>query len=402
MTRLLSILAFSLVLTTFSSCGGDNEPMQPVTLASVSVDPITVLEGNTETKAVFASIRLSKLAEEQVTIFVETEDVSAIAGEDYVATSQSIVFDVGSVQENIKIEIFGDEHSELDETFHLNIVNVSGAVIGEGTGVITIENDDLGSGSVIIPSEGYETPEEYPGMTMIWSDEFAGNSLNESIWTYEIGNGNWGWGNNELQYYRRDNTSLVDGYLVIEALEEFINGFNYTSSRLITKDKFEFTHGRVDIRAVLPEGQGVWPALWMLGGNISEVSWPRCGEIDIMEIVGHEPNRLHGTVHYANSNGDHILNGESTVLSGGKKFSDEFNVFSVIWVENQIDFYLNDVKYHTVTKNSLGAQNPYPFNDPFFFIFNVAVGGNWPGSPDATTMFPQHMIVDYIRVFQPE
>ena len=157
----------------------------------------------------------------------------------------------------------------------------------------------------------------------------------------------------------------------------------------------------MDIRAVLPEGQGIWPALWMLGESITSVGWPRCGEIDIMEILGHEPSKLHATVHYANNNGDRVMNGTSTNLPGGQKFSDEFHVFSIIWEEDRIQFLLDDVPYHNITRNTLGLSNPYPFNEPFFFIFNVAVGGNWPGSPDGTTRFPQHMIVDYIRVFQP-
>ena len=226
--------------------------------------------------------------------------------------------------------------------------------------------------------------------------------MNQEFWTYEIGNGEWGWGNNELQFYRSDNTSLVDGNLVIAARNESFNGFQYTSSRFITRNKFEFTHGRVDIRARIPEGQGIWPALWMLGENINTVGWPRCGEIDIMEIVGHEPNVVHGTVHYANPNGDRIQNGSETRLTGGKKFSDEFYVFSLEWEEDRIRWFLNDVQYHSVSRGGLGLSNPYPFNEPFFFIFNVAVGGQWPGSPDASTVFPQHMIVDYIRVFQAE
>ena len=165
---------------------------------------------------------------------------------------------------------------------------------------------------------------------------------------------------------------------------------------MITKDKFSFKYGRVDIRAALPYGQGIWPALWMLGSNFSSVGWPHCGEIDIMEIVGHEPNKLHGTVHWANENNVHAeYSGETTLNSG--TFNDKFHVFSIIWNENQIQWLLDDEVYHTV---SLSAPALSEFKEEFFFIFNVAVGGNWPGSPDATTAFPQQMIVDYIRVFQ--
>ncbi len=383
------------------SCGDSEEPMVEPTLPSVSLEPLNVSEGNQD-KSIFASVRLSKASQQEVTIFVETSNGSAEANVDYLPISRSVVFQAGVVQENIKLDILGDEDSEQDEDFTLTITNASGATIGTGSVSVVIENDDLGNGVVVIPPTGYSTPETYDGMNLIWSDEFVGDKLNEAFWCYEIGNGDWGWGNNELEFYQRDNTSIVDGHLVIEAREEFINGFNYTSSRLITRDKFEFTHGRVDIRAVLPEGQGIWPALWMLGENISSVGWPRCGEIDIMELIGHQPSTVHATVHYANPGGDRIMNGSSTNLSGGKKFSDEFHVFSILWEEDRIRFYLDDVQYHSITRSSLGGQNPYPFNDPFFFIFNVAVGGTWPGSPDATTVFPQHMIVDYVRVFQPE
>ena len=383
------------------SCGDSEDPAPTnTTLPTVSLDALDVLEGDAN-KSIFASIRLSKAANAVVTVTIVTEDGTAKAGSDYIAISETIDFQIGSVQENIRLEILGDDESELDEKFKLKIVDATGATISNGTLEVTIENDDLGSGNFIIPSTGYLTPDEYAGMNLIWSDEFEADKLNEEFWTYEIGNGNWGWGNNELEFYKKENTSLVDGFLVIEALKESFNGFDYTSSRLITKDKFEFKYGRVDIRAVVPEGQGIWPALWMLGANISDVSWPRCGEIDIMELVGHEPSKVHATVHYANSNGDHMPpQGASTSLSGGKKFSQNFHVFSLVWEEDSMKFYLDDNLYFSASRQTLGTQNPYPFNDPFFFIFNVAVGGNWPGSPDASTVFPQHMIVDYVRVFQ--
>jgi len=385
-----------------SSCKTEEPPAPPTsTKPSVSIDALSFLEGD-EDKSVFVSVRLSKSSTEPVTIFVESENGSAEEGLDYIAVSESIEFGVGSVQETIQLDIIGDDKEEPDEDLKINIVDVSGASLGTSSATIIIQNDDGSEGVLNIPGAGYSTPTEYDGWSMHWSDEFDGEELDENFWTYEIGNGDWGWGNNELEYYKKENTSIIDGNLVIEAKEESHFGFDYTSSRIITRDKFEFKFGRVDIRAVLPEGQGIWPALWMLGENINQVGWPKCGEIDIMELVGHEPSDVHATVHYANPNGDRIMKGSSTKLSGGQKFSEEFHVFSIIWEEDKIEFFLDDVKYHSVSKTSLGAQNPYPFNDPFFFIFNVAVGGQWPGSPDNTTVFPQHMIIDYIRVFQRE
>ncbi|WP_350215667.1 glycoside hydrolase family 16 protein [Ekhidna sp.] len=248
--------------------------------------------------------------------------------------------------------------------------------------------------------EGYTTPLAYDGMKLIWQDEFNGSSLNETFWNYEIGTGSNGWGNNELQYYREDNTSVSDGYLTIEARKESFNGRSYTSSRLTTEDKFDFNYGRVDIRARLPEGQGIWPALWMLGANFRSVGWPSCGEIDIMELIGGGDGRddvVYGTAHWDND-GTKADFGGNTQLSSGK-FSDQFHVFTIIWDANSITWFLNDQQFHTmdITPTALSE-----LRNNFFLIFNVAVGGNWPGSPNATTTFPQRMFVDYIRVFQDE
>ncbi|MFT6937426.1 MAG: beta-glucanase (GH16 family), partial [Saprospiraceae bacterium] len=204
---------------------------------------------------------------------------------------------------------------------------------------------------------------------------------------------NSGWGNNELQYYRTENTTVNGGNLIIEAKQESFGGGTYTSSRIITKGDISFKYGRVDIRAVMPEGQGLWPALWMLGENIDQVSWPACGEIDIMEIVGHQPNKVHGTIHW-DANGHANYGGSKTSTSD---LSEEFHVFSIIWDANEIKWLLDGVQYHNV---DIAPADLDEFREAFFFIFNVAVGGNWPGNPDATTSFPQRMIVDYMRVFQ--
>ena len=234
---------------------------------------------------------------------------------------------------------------------------------------------------------------------LVWSDEFAGDALNQEDWSYEIGTGNNGWGNNELQYYQEDNTSVQGGYLIIEARQESVGGSDYTSSRLVTLNKQSFEYGRIDIRAALPKGKGIWPALWMLGNKFTSIGWPACGEIDIMELVGDTPNRSYGTCHFGPNPGAHQYVGASTLAPNGGNFNDEFHVFSIIWTENSIKWYVNDVQFHSIDQTTVGSS-PYPFNDKFFFIFNVAVGGDWPGSPDGSTLFPQHMIVDYVRVFQ--
>ncbi len=252
-----------------------------------------------------------------------------------------------------------------------------------------------------IPTSGYETPLSYPGMTLVWQDEFDGNVLS-SDWVHETGNdpgGLPGWGNNELQYYKSENTGVFDGYLLITAKNEFESGFNYTSSRIKTQGLKSFKYGRVDIRAALPYGQGIWPALWMLGDNIVSEGWPGCGEIDIMELIGgsgYNDRTIYGTLHWLD-NGSHASAGNNSSLPSGTLYAEEFHVFSIIWDPNSIKFLRDDVQYHEI--DITGAELT-EFHENFFFIFNVAVGGNWPGSPDNTTVFPQTMAVDYVRVFQ--
>ena len=255
-------------------------------------------------------------------------------------------------------------------------------------------------GPGFIPTTGYSTPITYPNYTLVWNDEFEGNSLSSADWNYEIGTGNNGWGNNELQYYTDENTRFQDGLLIIEAKQELTNGSNYSSSRITTQNKQSFKYGRIDIRAALPYGQGLWPALWMLGNDISSVGWPYCGEIDIMELVGGEVSGggddvVHGTVHWDNG-GSYANYGQSNTLPEGI-FANEFHVFSIVWDEQSITWYRDDIQYNII---DITPANMTEFHQEFFFIFNVAVGGNWPGSPNTETEFPQTMIVDYVRVFQ--
>ncbi|MBV6641383.1 MAG: glycoside hydrolase family 16 protein [Cyclobacteriaceae bacterium] len=262
------------------------------------------------------------------------------------------------------------------------------------TETVIIEEPDPAD---LLPDEGYMTPTSYDGMTLVWGDEFDGDDLNDADWTYEIGTGSGGWGNNELQYYTDENTTMIDGNLVIWARKESVGGSAYTSSRIVTAGSREFQYGRVDIRAALPEDQGIWPALWMLGANFKEIGWPQCGEIDIMEMIGGagRENTVHGTIHYS-TDGGYATSGKSYQLDQGV-FADAFHVFSIVWTEQSIQWLVDDIPYNEI---DISAADKSEFRAPFFFIFNVAVGGNWPGSPDASTRFPQLMAVDYIRVFQ--
>lgn len=184
---------------------------------------------------------------------------------------------------------------------------------------------------------------------------------------------------------------------MIEAKGEAFSGKQYTSSRLTTQNKINTKYGRIDIRAVLPKGKGIWPAFWMLGKNINTVGWPKCGEIDIMEMIGgyDADNKIYGTVHWDNNN-SHAEYGGNTKLSSGI-FNDEFHVFSLIWDEKKIVWLLDDKQYHIIDITPAGLSE---LREDFFLIFNVAVGGNWPGNPDSSISFPQKMIVDYVRVFK--
>jgi beta-glucanase (GH16 family) len=235
---------------------------------------------------------------------------------------------------------------------------------------------------------------------LVWAEEFDYAGLpDEEIWTMETGAG--GWGNNELQYYRADtsNALVENGILTITARKENYGGSSYTSSRLITRDKVEFQYGRVEARLRLPYGQGIWPAFWLMGENISEAGWPACGEIDIMEMVGGDPGdrTVHGTAHWDN-NGSHASYGKAYSLSSGR-FADDFHLFSVAWTPQTIKWYVDSILYNTIDITPAGLSE---FHNRFFVLLNLAVGGNWPGNPDATTVFPQRLEADYIRLYKSE
>ncbi len=231
-------------------------------------------------------------------------------------------------------------------------------------------------------------------------DEFDQNGApNSNIWTYNIGRGQNGWGNNELQYYtdRSENVTVQNGYLIITADREDYQGANYTSARMLTKGLFEQKYGRFEARIKLPYGQGLWPAFWLLGSNIDEVSWPQCGEIDIMENRGQEPTLMSGTVHGPGYNAGLSI-GKSYDLVNDR-FDTGFHIFGIEWGPEYINFYVDDVLYNQITPEDVTGEWVFD-NGPFFIIMNVAVGGNYVGAPNAETVFPQTMLVDYVRVYE--
>jgi beta-glucanase (GH16 family) len=244
--------------------------------------------------------------------------------------------------------------------------------------------------------------------TLAWSDEFdgpAGALVDPGRWVAEVG-GN-GWGNHELESYtsRGQNASLGgDGFLAIRALREHYQGEDgvareYTSARLKTQGRFDQTYGRFEARLKIPRGQGLWPAFWMLGTDVDTAGWPQCGEIDIMENIGKEPALVHGSMHGPGFSGAGALTAAYT-LPGGAAVADDFHVFAVEWEPATVRFYVDGALYETRTPADLKTGQAWVFDHPFFVILNVAVGGDWPGAPDATTVFPQTMVVDYVRVYR--
>jgi len=236
------------------------------------------------------------------------------------------------------------------------------------------------------------------GWTLVWADEFSqpdGSTPDTAKWVRETGGG--GWGNNEWQTYTTTNATVTNNMLVIEA-RRIVNGqtTNYTSARLKTQGKAAWTYGRMEARLKIARSQGIWPAFWTLGTGISTVGWPACGEIDIMENIGREPTIVHGTVHGPGYSGGASIGGPYS-LPGNPAFADDFHVYAVEWTTNLIKWFVDGQQYFSVTPASLPGA--WVFAQPQFILLNVAVGGNWPGYPDSTTVFPQRMLVDYVRVY---
>jgi beta-glucanase (GH16 family) len=240
-----------------------------------------------------------------------------------------------------------------------------------------------------------------PTWHLVWSDEFdgpAGSQPDAAKWTYDLGAG--GWGNQELETYTNNARNVFldgDGHLVIRALEP--KPGEYTSARLKTKGKREFKYGRFEARMKIPKGQGLWPAFWMLGGGIESAGWPEGGEIDVMENIGKEPTVVHGTIHGPGYSGKDGISSQYS-LPGNPPLANDFHVYAVEWSANSIRFLIDGHEYAAVTPASLPQGKRWVYDHPFFLLLNVAVGGGWPGNPDATTRFPQELIVDWVRVSQ--
>ncbi len=225
---------------------------------------------------------------------------------------------------------------------------------------------------------------------LLWADEFDGDALDTDNWNYETGNGTNGWGNNELQFYTQDNVKVQDGNLVITAKKESESGFNYTSGRITTKDNIEFTYGRVEVRAKMPEGAGTWPAIWLLGADFDEVGWPETGEIDIMEYVGSNPQRVQSALHYPDHSGGSAEVGDTAISNAAS----EFHTYTAEWTADTITFLLDGEVYFTFDNDE-----SKPFNKDFFLILNLAMGGNLGGNVDPDFQ-ESALIIDYVHIYQ--
>lgn len=397
-SMLSAILLF--MLTFFGNCSKKGSSPGPGnTMPKISVDDVTRAEGNVASVPFTFTVTLDRSSAQEVSVSWNTTEGFARHGSDLVQASQTLVFAANETTKTITVNVIGDDIKEGNDDFKVILSTATNGVIIKGIGNGVIENDDT---RVDFTNAGYDAPTSYPGYALAWADEFNGTALNLTDWSFENGDGCpsiCGWGNNELEYYtsRPENLFFQDGKMIIEARKENFSGKNYTSSKILTRGKKIFKYGRFDIRAKLPKGKGIWPAFWLLPQNNVFGGWPKSGEIDLMEMIGHEANRSYGTLHFGPGPGSTQLGRNYTLPSG--VFNDEFHVFSLEWKENQIKWFIDGNLFSTYTNADVGS-NTWPFNEDFFMIMNLAVGGNWPGNPDATTYLPQWLIVDYIRVYQ--
>ena len=317
-----------------------------------------------------------------------------IPAESSAESSSSVIPAESSAESSSSVILSGDSRDDSagSSTKSSDSRNSSSSAAGQSSS----SSETVSSSS----SETTSSSSAEPAAQYLWHDEFDGETIDTSKWTFEIGTGASGWGNNEREYYtsRKENAYVKDGVLHIRAQKEDYEGQKYTSARMLTKGKFAFKYGTVEARIALPTGKGIWPAFWMLGQNIDEVSWPACGEIDIIETINDE-NIVYGTHHWQ-YNGNHATYGNNTKdYYGTSKELDitQFHTFKMVWNEKLIAMYVDEFKYQEIDIES-AKDGLEAFHKPQFFILNVAVAGNWPGFEVDDSQFPNEMLVDYIRV----
>lgn len=381
-----------------SGSNGGGQSKTPALIPTIGINSITQVRDTSNASTYTFAVTLSQQTTDTVSVTYATADSSAFAGQDYTAASGTLTFTPGNSVGVIKVTVTPSNLRSANTIFLVKLSNPVNGTLStpEGDGIIENQGNNLGSDTT-----GYQTPTSYVGYKLLWSDEFNESTVNTNYWQYDLGNG--GWGNNELECYTDSNATVANGYLQIQAKQQTVvyNGAtsNYTSTRMNTAGKFSFMYGRVDIRAKLPVAPGMWPALWFLGNDFGTAGWPACGETDLMELVGSDSHLVTGSIHWLEGNGQEGTLNNTYTLPNGADYSQKFHVFSLVWTAAQITMYVDDIPYMSESNTSI-SSGTWPFNQTQFMIFNVAVGGDWPGSPTAQTVFPQSMYVDYVRVFQ--
>ncbi len=399
MKNLIAIAGALLALScSKSSSNGGGQPKTPAVVPAISINNVTQVRDTAVASTYTFAVSLSQQTTDTVTVSYATADSSAFANTDYTPSSGTLTFLPGNSVGVVKVTVKPSNLRAANSIFLIKLTNPVNSTLStpEGNGIIENQGNNLGSDTT-----GYQTPSSYVGYKPLWSDEFNESTVNTNYWQYDLGNG--GWGNQELECYTDSNATIAGGYLQIQAKQQNVvyNGVNssYTSTRMNTAGKFSFEYGRIDIRAKLPVAPGMWPALWFLGNDFGTAGWPGCGETDLMELVGSNPHLVTGSIHWLEGNGQEGTLNNTYTLPGGADYSQKFHVFSLVWTKTQITMYVDDIPYMSQSSTSI-SSGTWPFNQPQFLIMNVAVGGNWPGSPTAQTVFPQSMYVDYVRVFQ--
>jgi beta-glucanase (GH16 family) len=274
--------------------------------------------------------------------------------------------------------------------FSILIVSLSGSC----------QKENVTSTPIVVPPNNTQVVDTKINYKLLWSDEFDKEGLPDAtIWGYDIGGD--GWGNQEKQYYtenRKENARVEKGN-IIEAIKEDFKGNKYTSARLVTRDKKPILYGKIEVSAILPKGTGSWPAIWTLGQNIKTAGWPTCGEIDMMEHVGFDPNVVHNTIHTKAYN--HSIGTQKSTNKLIDNVFDKFHTYAIEWTPTKIDFFIDDIKTYTFTKESGADVNKFPFTEPQYLLLNIAVGGAWGGQKGIDdSIFPIKMLVDYVRVYE--
>jgi len=266
---------------------------------------------------------------------------------------------------------------------------------------VIVQNNNLIVGPFCFGSCDESCDEEVINYTLVWDDDFDNSEIDLNKWNFEIGTGDWGWGNNEAQYYTNDpeNAYIEDGNLTIQAVHENYGGMNYTSARLTTKNKGDWRYGKFEIRAKLPTGIGTWPAIWMLPTDWVYGGWPESGEIDIMEHVGYNPNWIHGTIHT-----DAYNHMDGTQLGGQIHINDassNFHIYSIVWSDESIKWYVDDIQFYDFYNDQQDDFTTWPFNQDFHLILNLAIGGTWGGQQGIDdSAFPAQFKIDYVKIYE--